>query len=99
MQEIKRLSFDGGTYGFVSMSTIEPRCRAQESIFPFPAKDSFRDGKGYAVSGEVCEYEVAVRRLPVSADGFILYNPSTADVWTGVDKRPVKISSGKAVTL
>ena len=54
----------------------------------------------YATNIEIYNYIEATRRVTVSADERILYNPSATDVWVERDKKEIfVIPAGKTVTL
>lgn len=53
----------------------------------------------YATNMEIYEYIEAVKRLVISADNRMVYNPSAIDVWVSNDGKTVKIPAGASVTL
>lgn len=53
----------------------------------------------YATNIELYDYVMAQRALHISVDEKIIHNPSAADVWIRVDKKPIKISGGETVLL
>ena len=53
----------------------------------------------YATNMEIYEYIEAVKRLVISADNRMVYNPSAIDVWVSNDGETVKIPAGASVTL
>ena len=53
----------------------------------------------YATNIEICEYLTAARRLVISADQRIVYNPSVQTVWFTSDGAPNEIKGGETVML
>ena len=53
----------------------------------------------YATNIEIYNYITAQRRLEISADQKVIFNPSVLTVWVDVDGETVKIPSGRAVYL
>ena len=53
----------------------------------------------YATNIEIYRYTMAVKRLVISANEDIVYNPSNIDVWVSHHRQPVKIPAGQTVKL
>jgi hypothetical protein len=53
----------------------------------------------YATNVEIVDYLKALRNLKFSVNKKIVYNPSALTVWIGVDGNPVKVESGRYLTL
>ncbi len=53
----------------------------------------------YATNIEVYNYVEALKRVRVSADDSIIYNPSSIDVWVTANKQIVKIPAGKKIKV
>jgi len=53
----------------------------------------------YATNIEIYEYAKAYERLVFSADGGLVYNPTSTAVWICVDNKTVKVPGGKTVSI
>lgn len=53
----------------------------------------------FATNGEIMDYVNAFRRLEISVDGKIVYNPSAMDVWLRKDRTAVRIPAGAITRL
>ena len=53
----------------------------------------------FATMIETVDYIYALNRLRFTINGDIVYNPSSLDVWIGVDDIPVKVGGGKRIVL
>jgi len=68
-------------------------------IEEFCKRASGDDSVWYATNVEIMDYIKAMKGLKFSADNKMVYNPAAIPVWIGVDGEPLKIESGKVVTL
>ena len=55
---------------------------------------TFEDSVWYATNIEIYDYVTALRRVSLSADRTMIYNPSAETLWFEVDGAPVEIKSG-----
>lgn len=58
-----------------------------------------RDEIWYATNKQIFDYVQALKRLEVSVDGSMIYNPSAMPVWFSVDGDPVKVDGGQLLQL
>ena len=65
-----------------------------QMIEEFCAAASGHENVWYATNIEIYDYLMAQRRLTLSADRTMAYNPSAVSVWVGVDGTPVECKPG-----
>lgn len=53
----------------------------------------------YATNIEICDYVNAYLRLQYSADGSIIYNPTSTTLWLYIDGKDITIKSGETIKL
>lgn len=53
----------------------------------------------YATNIEICDYVNAYLRLQYSADGSIIYNPTSTTLWLYIDDKDITIKSGETIKL
>ncbi len=58
-----------------------------------------RENIWYATNIEIYEYVTAIRSLVTSADGRILYNPTSVPLWLLAGERQIKLMPGMEMTL
>ena len=74
-------------------------CDNWDVLEEFAAYIGNRDDIWYATNGEIYDYVQAFRSLEFSADGNIIYNPSSKDVYLYYFKQNIVVPSGQTVTV
>lgn len=70
-----------------------------EVIEKFFEKTARNDNVWYATNVEVYDYVTAYRSLVYSADGDMVYNPASTDVWVKIDGKKISVPAGKTVNI
>lgn len=92
--------FDGPYMFYVWGHTFEfDEQKNWEIIEQLFEKVSGKEDIWYATNGEICEYHNAYKRLVISADGSMIYNPSNLDVWAEIDRKMTYLPAGKVTSV